>query len=255
MLLLKVVTTLIVVSLTPFVVIRDWRYHDRRTTKHHFATRIILILWIVGCLGSLILTWNETYLSGQLSRQIEQLAKDEEEWRRVDSAQSAFVTKKDASELLGRFPLGCQLFTMVQTPNGPYAVLTDSKTILPPDKAGKLGYLDFNWMQQGRASVGDQMVVLRLPVVILEGKLLPLFGNNILLRRATGVSVTMDTNPNGSNVFMRGNDVSSVSPDTRLLLSKDPTLSVVVEIRAVIEEGVVMVLGLTPYAKPAQQKN
>lgn len=254
MLLLKVVTTLIVVSLTPFVVIRDWRYHDRRTTRHNFATRSILVLWIAGCVGSVILVWNETYHAGQLSRQIEELARAQDEWRRVESATSAFLTKSEALELLARFPLGCQLFTMVQTTNGPHAVLTNSKIILPPEKAGTLGYLDFNWMQQGRASVGDDMVVLSLPLVILEGKILPLLGNNILLRRATGVSLTMDVNPSDSSVFMRGNDISTASADARFPLSKAPTLSVVIEIRAVIDDGVAMVLGLRPYAKPTGEK-
>jgi hypothetical protein len=178
------------------------------------------------------------------------LRKMSEEWRRADSAKSVFVTKMEAAELLSRFPLGCQLFTMVQTPNGPHAVLTDSKTILPSDKAGKPGYLDFNWMQQGHVSVGDGMVIMTLPIIILEDKILPFFMNNILLRRATGVSLTMDINPNDSNTFMRGNDISSVSSETRLPLSKNPTLSVVVEIRAVIDDGVLMVLGLKSYANP-----
>jgi len=75
MLILKIITTLIVVSLTPIVVMRDWRYHDRRTTKHHSITRAILICWLVGCLGSVILIWNETYLSRQLSSKIDDLVK------------------------------------------------------------------------------------------------------------------------------------------------------------------------------------
>jgi hypothetical protein len=255
MLLLKIATTLIVVSLTPVVVIRDWQYHDRRTKRHHFATRTILLLWVAACVGSVILVWNETYHAGQLSRQFEELARAQGEWRRVESATSAFLTKSEASELLARFPLGCQLFTMVQTTNGPHAVLTNSKIILPPEKAGTRGYLDFNWMQQGRASVGDEGVVLSLPLVILEGRILPLLGSNILLRRATGVSLTMDVNPNDSSYFMRGNDITTASADARLMLSKAPTLSVVIEIRAVIDEGVVMVLGLRPYAKPPGEKD
>ena len=73
MLILKIITTLIVVSLTPIVVMRDLRYHDRRTTKHHLITRVILVCWLVGCLGSVILIWNETYLSGQLTSKIDEL--------------------------------------------------------------------------------------------------------------------------------------------------------------------------------------
>lgn len=75
MLILKIITTLIVVSLTPIVVMRDWRYHDLRTTKHHSITRAILVCWLVGCLGSVILIWNETYLSRQLSSKIDDLVK------------------------------------------------------------------------------------------------------------------------------------------------------------------------------------
>ena len=73
MFILKIVTTLIVVSLTPFVVIRDWRYHDRRTKKHHFITRFILFVWLLGCIGSVLLIWHETYLSGQLNNKINEL--------------------------------------------------------------------------------------------------------------------------------------------------------------------------------------
>ena len=73
MLILKIITTLIVVSLTPIVVMRDWRYHDRRTTKHNLVTRVILVCWLVACLGSVILIWNETYLSGQLTSKVDDL--------------------------------------------------------------------------------------------------------------------------------------------------------------------------------------
>lgn len=255
MFLIKIVTTLIVLSLTPLVVIRDWRHHDRRTNRHHSATRTILVLWIIGCVGSVTLVWYETYHAVQLSRQIEELGKAQNEWRRAESATSAFLTKSEASELLARFPLGCQLFTMVRTTNGPHAVLTNSKIILPPEKAGTLGYLDFNWMQQGRAAVGAEMVILHLPLVILEGRILPLFSNAIQLRRATGVSLTMDVNPNDSSVFMRGNSISTGSTDARLPLSKTPTISVVIEIRAAIDDGVAMVLGVKPYAKPTGGNN
>lgn len=73
MLLVKIITTLIVVSLTPFVVVRDWKYRDRRTSKHHSVTRAILVLWLVGCIGSLILIWHETYVSRQSSNKIDEL--------------------------------------------------------------------------------------------------------------------------------------------------------------------------------------
>lgn len=79
MLTIKIITTLIVVSLTPIVVMRDWRYHDRRTTKHNSITRTILVCWLVGCLGSVILIWNETYLTGQLSLKIDDLVKGKDQ--------------------------------------------------------------------------------------------------------------------------------------------------------------------------------
>lgn len=75
MLIIKIITTLIIISLTPFVVMRDWRFHDRRKTKHHTITRAILICWLFGCLGSVILIWNETYHSGQLASKIDDLVK------------------------------------------------------------------------------------------------------------------------------------------------------------------------------------
>lgn len=96
MLLVKIVTTLIVVSLTPFVVIRDWRYHDRRTSEHYFATHVILVLWLLGCLGSLVLVWHETYLSGQLSKKIDELVQGKNQLLDNLAAYQQDIEAKDA---------------------------------------------------------------------------------------------------------------------------------------------------------------
>ncbi len=73
MLIVKIVTTLLVVSLTPFIMVRDWRFGDRRTSKHHLITRGIVILWGIGCLGSALLIWSETLASNRLAMQIDDL--------------------------------------------------------------------------------------------------------------------------------------------------------------------------------------
>jgi len=73
MLLVKIITTFLVVSLTPFVVIRDWRFSDRRTTKHHWVTKVILVCWVVGCIGSIVLVWKETSSTANLETKIDDL--------------------------------------------------------------------------------------------------------------------------------------------------------------------------------------
>lgn len=39
---------------------RDWKYHDERTKRHHNITRFILVVWLLASLASLFLVWRET---------------------------------------------------------------------------------------------------------------------------------------------------------------------------------------------------
>jgi hypothetical protein len=180
------------------------------------------------------------------------LAKDadnqqkEDNWRRSEADKSSLMAQAEASELLHRFPLGCTLFTMVQSANGPFATITDTKRIVPPEKYNEPGYLTFDWMLGGHASIGDELVVLSLPTIIFENNIIGI-GNSILLRRAVGVALTLDVNPAEPPGLFRGNTISSDEPGRKFALSKNPTVSIVVEIRAVIDNGATMILGLKPY--------
>lgn len=60
MLILKLVSSLLLIILPAIVVLRDWKYHDRRTLLHHRITRVILIGWFVASIVTLVLLWNET---------------------------------------------------------------------------------------------------------------------------------------------------------------------------------------------------
>jgi hypothetical protein len=40
---------------------------------------VILVCWLVACLGSLLLIWNETYLSGQLTAKLDELVRGKDQ--------------------------------------------------------------------------------------------------------------------------------------------------------------------------------
>ena len=63
---LKLVTFLLLTILPIAVLVRDWKFHDRRTKKHHNITRIIIVFWCIGTLAATIFVWSD-------SAQIEEL--------------------------------------------------------------------------------------------------------------------------------------------------------------------------------------
>lgn len=39
------------------VLVRDWKFHDKRTKKYHTITRIIIIFWIIGSIAATYFAW------------------------------------------------------------------------------------------------------------------------------------------------------------------------------------------------------
>ena len=72
-LILKLLISLISSLLPLVVLVRDWRFHDRRTKVHHQITRVILVIWTIASLISVALVWQETYRSSKLDNKIEEL--------------------------------------------------------------------------------------------------------------------------------------------------------------------------------------
>jgi len=52
---------------------RDWRYHDRRTRRHHAITRILLASWLVAGLASSYLYWREARQTSRLESRLDQI--------------------------------------------------------------------------------------------------------------------------------------------------------------------------------------
>lgn len=64
----KVITSLLLMILPIAVLFRDWKYHDKRTKKHHNITRCIVVLWIG---GSMVATVFVLLDSAQINELIE----------------------------------------------------------------------------------------------------------------------------------------------------------------------------------------
>lgn len=60
MLIVKLAATLLLVLLPAVIVLRDWKYYDRRTLKHHKITRAILLIWFIASIVTIALLWKET---------------------------------------------------------------------------------------------------------------------------------------------------------------------------------------------------
>lgn len=54
---LKLITFLLLTILPIAVLVRDWKFHDRRTRKHHNITRTIIVFWCIGSLAATIFVW------------------------------------------------------------------------------------------------------------------------------------------------------------------------------------------------------
>lgn len=71
--LLKAIATLVLVVVPAFQLLRDWRFADRRTKKHHYITRAILIAWFGVALVAGTQVWMETAESRRLGADVSEL--------------------------------------------------------------------------------------------------------------------------------------------------------------------------------------
>jgi hypothetical protein len=57
---LKIITSLLLTVLPLAILIRDWKFHDRRTKKHHNVTRLIIIFWFIGSIIAAYFVWTDS---------------------------------------------------------------------------------------------------------------------------------------------------------------------------------------------------
>jgi len=57
---LKLITSLLLIILPLSVLIRDWKFHDRRTKKHHNITRGIIVFWFLGSIMATYFVWSDS---------------------------------------------------------------------------------------------------------------------------------------------------------------------------------------------------
>lgn len=69
-LILKVLTCLVSTVLPLGILIRDWRFHDRRTKAYHEITRGILIIWVITSVITVAFVCQETYRSSVLDKKV-----------------------------------------------------------------------------------------------------------------------------------------------------------------------------------------
>lgn len=60
MIVLKVITSFLLTFFPIAILIRDWKFHDKRTNKHHNITRIIIIFWFIGSIMATIFVWADS---------------------------------------------------------------------------------------------------------------------------------------------------------------------------------------------------
>ncbi len=57
---LKLITSLLLTILPVSILIRDWKFHDKRTKKHHNITRGIIIFWCIGSIAVTYFVWTDS---------------------------------------------------------------------------------------------------------------------------------------------------------------------------------------------------
>lgn len=77
--LFKLLVSLLLAAAPVAILVRDWKYHDRRTKRHHHITRFILVVWLFASLLSLFLVWRETRVASRLSQEVSELVQGKNE--------------------------------------------------------------------------------------------------------------------------------------------------------------------------------
>ena len=57
---LRIITSGLLTLLPLAVLIRNWKFHDRRTRKHHRMTRSIVVVWFMASLGGTYFVWDDS---------------------------------------------------------------------------------------------------------------------------------------------------------------------------------------------------
>lgn len=57
---IKLITSLLLTTLPAIVLIRDWKFHDKRTKEHHRITRAIIILWFTSSIAATYFVWSDS---------------------------------------------------------------------------------------------------------------------------------------------------------------------------------------------------
>ena len=57
---LKLIISLLLTILPVAILIRDWKFHDKRTKKHHSITRTIIIFWLIGSISATYFVWSDS---------------------------------------------------------------------------------------------------------------------------------------------------------------------------------------------------
>lgn len=141
MFILKLVTSLVLALLPIAVLIRDLKFHDKRTTLHHKITRAILVTWFVASLAAVVLVWHETYRSAQLDSKVDELVDGKNELLDKIKAYQTNLTEKQKTieELQTKAKQASQGITRIywfngtcRTTDGPNIHLDD--TLIPTFK-------------------------------------------------------------------------------------------------------------------------
>lgn len=76
---------LILILLPAAVLLRDWKYPDRRTRRHHSITRVLLLLWLAAGIGSTYLAWSKDKESESLQTRLDDILTSNEELHRQNT--------------------------------------------------------------------------------------------------------------------------------------------------------------------------
>ena len=91
---MKLITSLILALVPIAVLIRDWKFRDRRTRRHHQITRGILVAWTIASLASIFFVWQETRESSSLKQKVNTLVQGKDELIEVNKQLSSSLEEK-----------------------------------------------------------------------------------------------------------------------------------------------------------------
>ena len=92
---IKFITTLLLTILPIVILIRDWKFHDKRTRKHHNITRIVIVLWFICSITATIFSWIDSMQIDELISGKNTLIKQNNELsQKIDRYQKDLLNKE-----------------------------------------------------------------------------------------------------------------------------------------------------------------